>query len=198
MAFSAVGSPIDANSTTFSVSPVSVSNFILVIVLDTFGTANPTGITGGNCTWTQLGSGFSGNVYMNWAGAIFVGTPQATGSATATVVWNGTPANTRGDGMEFSSTHGWALDTQGFIDSTGTNTWAGELYFGYCWDSGSASAGSTPGFNYFPDSRGNGVGYNVNCTAAAQAPVWGDAGFTSGMMILIKDAAPLGLLLGGL
>ena len=114
-----------------------------------------------------------------------------------TISWSGTAPGDFVAGHEFSSTVGsWALDTQGHVDSSGTNTWAsltpagaGELYFGYCADAGSAAAGSTSGYTYEVDAQSNGLAFNPACTGSAQAPVWGDAGQAFGVMVLVKETA---------
>ena len=89
-----------------------------------------------------------------------------------------TPSTIRGAGQEFSATSGgWQLDSQASLNSGGTNTWpsltpaaSGELYFGWAYDSGSATGGSTPGYSYFADGNGNGLAYNVSCAEGRQPP----------------------------
>ena len=128
---------------------------------------------------------------------VFAGTVTSASIATVTVSWGGaTPWYfAPWQGQELSSTAGSsALNVQGHIDSAGTNTWAsltpaaaGELYFGYANDNGSAVAGSTSGYTYNTTAdSGNGLAYNPACTSAAQAPVWGDSTQGIGIMVLVK------------
>src|SRR5580700_7256008 len=199
MTFSAVGSIISATggSSTFSLTPAAVGDFILFEATEG-STVVPTGMSSSNVTWTKLGSSFTGTVNA-FTAQVFLGVVTSASTATVTISYSGTPVFPQGAGQEFSSTKGAAsvtLDVQGHIDSAGTNTWAsltpthgaGELYFGYSFNTGTASAGSTSGYVYQDDSDSNGMAYNVNCTTGAQAPVWGDSGQQLGIMVLVYEA----------
>ena len=199
---SAVGSSFGGNpaATTFSLTPNTAGDLILVEIIDPSGsTVVPTSLSSSNVTWLPLGTPFTGSTNVRSA-QVFIGTVTSTGTATVTTGWSGTPPSSiHYAGQEFSSTAGASsvtLNVQGNLDSTGTSTWAsltpaaaGELYFGFALDSGSAVAGSTPGYTYNAnvDGNGNGLAYNPACTSSAQAPVWGDAGQAIGIMVLVAS-----------
>jgi hypothetical protein len=197
MTFAAVGSLIDrANGSPFSLTPGGVGDLILIEVqnLDN-NTVFCTALSSSNVTWTQMGTPFAGTV-QGATMVLFAGKVTSTSAQTVTLTWGGsTPGNIRVVGQEFSSTTGaWALDQQGHLDSTGTNTWpsltpaaAGELYFGYGYDSGTAVAGSTSGYTYVDTAGNNGVAFNPNCGAGATGPVWSDSGSIFGIMVLVKE-----------
>ena len=196
MSFTAVGSSIQQFSTSsFSLTPVGVGHLILLSVNNkSNGTVTATALSSSNVTWAQMGSAFQGSVNGQTA-VVFAGKVTSTSAATVTITWSGTtPGSYQATGSEFSVTSGsWAFDTQGHIDGGGTNTWAsltpagsGELYFGASFDSGTATAGSTPGFTYISDAHGNGLGWAVS-VSAAYAPVWGDASHDFGVMILVRE-----------
>lgn len=198
MTFAAVGSSV-AITGSFSLTPHGVGDLILAEVInDENNTANATALTSSNVTWTLLDT-FDGTTNTMTA-AVFEGTVTSTSTATVTITWSGTAptGDIEGCAQEFSSTAGaWAQDKSGHIDTSGTNTWAsltpssgaGELYFGFANDTGSASAGSTSGYTYVAsaDGHGNGMAYNPACTAAAQAPVWGDSHQSFGVMVLMME-----------
>ena len=150
----------------------------------------------GNCTWSTVGSKFPGANNANFA-TLFIGKATATGAANATLTLSGTSPGFECVAQQFSSTAGaWAQDgPQGTLDLvTGTATWpsltpsgSGGLYFGFFFDSGTASAGSTSGYTYDLNTFGDGLAFNPNCTAAAQAPVWGDSGQVFGIAVLLRE-----------
>ena len=202
MTFAAVGGLIQsANNVTFSLTPAGVGDLILIEVLNQSGAVvSATALSSSNVTWVKMGTTVSG-VTNAMTAVTVAGTVTAASAATVTITFSGaTPAAFLVDGQEFSSTAGsWALDTQGGIDSAGTNTWAsltpaaaGELYFGYAFNAGVAVAGATSGYTYDIDAASNGMGFNPACTSAAQAPVWGDAGHQFGKMILVKETGAVG------
>ena len=200
MTFAAVGSSFGGNpgATTFSLTPNTIGDLILVEVASPGGTTViPTSLSSSNVTWTTFGTSFSGTTNIRTA-QVFAGKVTSTSTATVTVTWSGTaPASILYAGQEFSSTAGaWALDVQGHIDSSGTNTWAsltpaaaGELYFGYARNAVNAIAGSTSGYTYIinADTQDNGMAYNPACTSSAQVPVWGDSTQNFGIMVLVKE-----------
>jgi hypothetical protein len=197
--FTAVGSLIQQTATSFSLTPHAVGDLILLEIIQiTNATVTVTGVSSSNVTWVQMGSGATYSQGANvGTAALFAGKVTSTSAATVTISWSGTtPATIFADGQEFSSTVGsWLLDVQGNLNSaSGTSTWpsltpraAKELYFGFGFDTGTAVAGSTTGFTYDVDSHGNGVAFNPACAVSAQAPVWGDSGFTFGIMVLVRE-----------
>jgi hypothetical protein len=194
--FAAAGSLTDVASTTWTLTPSAVGNLVCVPVLNDSKTIWATSLSSSNVTWTYAGT-YNG-VTNTFSVSLFLGKVTSASSATVTIGWNGTtPSYIRGDAHEFSSTVGsWALDgSVAHVDGSGTNTWpsltpgagAGELYFGYCLNAGTAAAGSTSGYTYNVDTRGNGQAYNVSCPNSATGPVWGDSGQTDGIMALVRE-----------
>lgn len=200
MSFAAVGSLIQGTTSSLSLSPANVGDLILIEVINASNnTVHCSGVSGGGCTWTQLGTVATG-VTNSRTAVVFAGKVTATGSATATITWSGTaPANIRITGHEYFSSVGvWAIDQQGMLDSAGTATMpsltpagAGELYFAYELDSGTAVVGSTTGYSYAVDAHSNGVAWNAVCTASAQAPSFGDSTCTFGLAVLVKEVLPV-------
>ena len=193
MTFTAVGSLVDTTTTTLAVNPTKVGNFYLVEVIANGGTVYCNAISGGNCTWTLLTSfkGHNNTIYAS----VFTGVATATGSANATLAFSGSTPTFEAVGQQFSSSLGsWAMTASGTLDlTTGTNTWpslapdgSGTLYFGFSYDSGTATAGSTPGFTY-DVYQGDGIAFNPGCGSGTQAPVWGDSGSFFGIAVLLQE-----------
>ena len=196
MTFSAVGSFVQTTTTTLAVNPAKVGNFYLAEVIAYSNTVYCSSISGGNCTWTQLGSKYVGSNHPDYA-TVFIGKATATGAANATLTFSGATPSFNAVAQQFSSSAGsWVQDgLQGTEDlATGSATWPsltpngpGGLYFGYLYDTGTAVGGSTPGYTYDVDAGGNGLAFNLSCGNGAQAPVWGDAGSAFGVVILLKE-----------
>ena len=199
MSWSAVGSFFQTADATVSVDPQAVGDVLLIEVLcfSSGVTAYCSGITGGNCTWTQLGTKLTSTSGNECTAVVFQGVATATGTATATFAISGSASTVIAAGQEFRSSVGsWALDgTQGSIDTQGSNAnWAtltpsgsGGLYFGYAYDyESSAIAGTTSGFVYDIDGVGCGMGYCLS-VSAAYTPVWGDTSQGTGIMVLLKE-----------
>ena len=196
MAFAAVGSFVQTTTTTLAVNPARVGNFYLAEVLAFSNSVYASSISGGNCTWTQLGSKFPGSNNPYYA-TVFIGRATATGAASATIAFSGATPSFGCVAQQFSSSVGsYAQDgLQGAEDlATGSATWPsltpngpGELYFGFLYDQGTSVGGSTPGYTYDVTAGGNGVAFNPDCGSGAQAPVWGDAGSAFGVVVLLKE-----------
>lgn len=212
MTFTPVGSFLQAAVSpgpgTISLNNQAAGDLILLSAI-TDSTANwVNSVTGGGATWSQIGTRFTGTSNARTA-TLWQGTVTATGAQTATLGITGGAPNIRAAGGEFSVTSGsWALDVQGNLDGAGASTWpsltpsgAGELYFGFAIDSGSAVAGSTSGYTYNVTAQGNGCAWNPSVPAAS-APAWGDSSQVFGVMILVAEtggaaaAAPRSLALG--
>ena len=205
MTFAASGTIIQSQATTFSLTPHAVGNIILFSVTGNSTSSVPSSMSSSNVTWAKLGTAGttdSGSPFNPSTAQVFIGTVTATSAATVTIAWTGTtPATIQCAGQEFSSTVGASsvtLDVQATLNAdTGTNAWpsltpghgAGELYFGYALDNGTALAGSTTGYTYQTEANGNGMAYNVSCPNAATHPVWGDVGQTFGVMLLVYEAS---------
>jgi hypothetical protein len=202
--FTPVGGLIQSSGSTIATSPAQVGDLIVLHVI-TNGTAPPSGVTGGNYNWQQIGSTFNGTVNVGFIGAVFVGTATATGASTATIAFAGTPTTIRNAAQAHrSSTGKFAFITQNELDSAGTNTMpavtaaAGELYSVFEFDNVTSTAGSTPGYTYDIDANGNCLCFNPNCSAGVQAPVMGDSTCAFGIAVLLQAGGSAGnLILAG-
>jgi hypothetical protein len=198
MTFAAVGSSFAQTSTSWSLTPAGVGNFILVEVISETAADWATALSSSNVTWSVL-------VAPTTVGAdvstVFIGQVTAASAATVTVTLNtGTPT-LRIAGQEFSTSAGYSsvsLDTSGTA-TTSTLTYpsltpthgSGELYFGYAVNAGTAVAGSTSGYTYYVDANGNGLCFDASCTSSAQAPVWGgSAAVIDGISVLLSESGP--------
>ena len=198
----AVGNIVQTDTGSLNLSPQNVGGLFLVEVICVGTTSDYcTGISGGGATWSQVGTRLIGTANTNTA-ALFAGKVTATGPATATLNFNNTPPAIRCAGQEFSPVTAWTLDLQGNLDGPGTNAMPtlnpskpNELYFGYEYDSGSATAGSTPGYTYEVDVHGNGLLFNPNCGANAQTPTWASSACVFGIAVLIKETVYSGLMM---
>ena len=197
MTWTAVGSLLQTTTTSLTVNPAAVGDLFLVevVVGSAAGTAACTAISGGHCTWTQLGTTLT-SAGLSATAAVFQGVATATGSAAATLTISGTALAIEAAGRSFRSSVGsWTLDVTGTISTVLPNaSWAtltpadlGELYFGYAANTGTgAVAGSTPGFVYSVDTNGNGLGYCLS-VSSTYTPVWGDTGQGAGIMLLLHE-----------
>jgi hypothetical protein len=200
--WTAAGSVITASSvSTFSLTPGGAGHLILLEVEASGSTAVwCTGVSSANVTWAPLTTVLIG-ANNTRTSVIYAGTVTAASAQTVTITWSSAPVGTTHIvGQEFSSTIGsWSLDKQGNLDlASGTATWpsltpaaAGELYWGYCICSGSATTGSTSGYVYnaSADGAGNSMAYNPACGAGATSPVWGNAVAIFGIAVLMTETA---------
>ena len=195
-AFAPVGSLIQGTSLTPLVTAQAVGDVILLHVT-TEGSAAPTGVSGGGATWTQVGTTVSGSVNAGFSAAVFEGTVTAAGTAQATVTTSGTPSAVRIGGQEYNPGSGQTgvLVSQANLDVAGTGTGpsitptgSDELYSFYGFDTGTGSAGSTPGYTYQVDSNGN--VYTFDPASPAQPPVFGDSNIAFGIGVLMDTAPP--------
>lgn len=193
--FTTIGTLMQSVSDTITISPQQLGDLVLMFVYSQGG-APPSGVDGGNCNWEQVGTTLNGTVNSGKACTIYAGTAIATGGATATVSFTGTPSAVAIDAQEFySSTGQWALVTSGGLDvfpaTTSTlpaltPTAGGQLYFAGVRDSATFTAGSTPGYTYEVDSLDSGICFNPSCTSAQQAPVCGDDDIEFGLAVLMS------------
>jgi hypothetical protein len=190
--WTAEGSFIQSQGATFATHPAAVGD-LLVMHVSTEGSAPPLSISGGNYTWAQLGSTYTGVTNAGFCSAVFVGTATATSAGTATISYSGTPSAFRNAGQPWrSSTGAYTLIDQEFLDSTGTNTMpaikptaAGQLYSVYEFDNSTSTPGTTPGYTYDIDADGNGLCFNGNCTIATQSPTFGDSTCAFGTAVML-------------
>jgi hypothetical protein len=192
--FTPVGGLIQGSSLTPSVTAHAVGDVILLHVI-TEGNAPPTGISGGGATWTQVGSTFAGSVNSGFSAAVYEGTVTTAGTSPATVTTSGTPSAVRLAGQEYNPGSGQAsvLVAQANLDVSGTSTGpsitptgSNELYSFYGFDTGTGSAGSTPGYTYEIDDNGN--PYVFDPASPAQPPVFGDSDVAFGIAVLMESA----------
>jgi hypothetical protein len=196
-AFTPVGGLIQDTSRTPSVTAHAVGDVILLHVI-TEGSAPPTGISGGDATWKQIGNTVRGGVNSGFSGAVYEGTVTAVGTAHATVTTSGTPSAVRIGGQEYNPGSGQTgvLVSQANLDVIGTNTGpsitptgSNELYSFYGFDTDIGSAGSTPGYTYELDDNGNVCVFDP--ASPAQPPVFGDSNVAFGIAVLM-ESAPVG------
>lgn len=205
--FTAVGSLQQGASLTPSITTTKVGDFILYHVI-TEGSAPPTGISGGNCTWQQIGTTFTGTVNTGFSAAVYLGTVTAVGTAVATITASGVPTATRTSGQEYHSSTGQIVFvTQANLDVTGSNTGpninptaANQLYSFYGFSSSTTTAGSTPGYTYEIDNNGNAYVFNTSMPQPSVAPVVGNSTLTFGIAVLMYASLSAGTFtaIGGL
>jgi hypothetical protein len=192
-----IGTMAQTATTSLPLTPTHIGDLIFVDVVSVG--APPTGISGGGCTWQQVGPTLTGVVNAGDYAAAYEGTVITTGSIAATLAFSGAPTTIRAVAQEAQSTTGaWIVDGPvGNLDSSGTNTLPslsptapGDLYIGYTFDNSTATAGTTPGYVYDIDSHGNGLAFNPDCGSGAQAPVWGTSTCAIGISVLFRAVVP--------
>ena len=143
------------------------------------------------------GTTFSGST-NTWSMSLFVGNVKTLGSAVSLISFNGVPSAIQVAGQEFYSDSGtWFIDVAGTYDGTGISTspsvtphGAGELYWTYDIDSGTAIAGSQTGWVYNVDAHGSGNAYTVAGAAGATSAIWADSGHTFAYAVMLREAPP--------
>lgn len=196
MTFQAVGSFVQSNSGSFTITPTTTGNFFLLTAQETHDTAYAASVSGGNCTWTTLVPAHFSAVSTTNTQAVFLGRATAAGSASVTVTYVGTTTDVNIMAHEFSSSTGICrLDTYAILDSTGVTTWpaptpsaAGELYWALVYDLNTAIAGTTQGYTYFVNANTNGTAYNTSYSSLSAAPVWGDSSQQYGIITVLTSS----------
>jgi hypothetical protein len=193
-AFTPVGGLIQGASLTPSVSAHAAGD-VTRLHVTTEGNAPPTGVSGGDATWKQVGSTLRGSVNSGLSAEVYEGTVTTAGTAQATVTTSGTPSAVRIGGQEYIPGSGQtgALVAQANLDVTGsgtgpsiTPTGSNELYSFYGFDTGTGSAASTPGYTYELDNNGN--PYAFDPASPAQPPAFGDSNVAFGIAVLMQSA----------
>ena len=172
MAISAVGSITGVEATnqlTFTISTTTIGNAVLVGCRANTPSQSIDSLSGGGCTWTNIGAYFSvarGRRYEIWLGVVST----VVTNATVTVSWSGdmSTKTMAYNPQEFTngSNSTWAVDgTASGVETSSTSTtfsWpsltgagSGELYFGQ----GSTSTGT-------PTGSGTPAGFVFKNTAA--------------------------------
>jgi hypothetical protein len=193
-AFTPVGGLIQGTTLTPSVTTHAAGDVILLHVT-TEGNAPPTGVSGGNATWKQVGNTLIGSVNSGLSAAVYEGTVTAAGTAQITVAASASPSAVRIAGQEYNPGPGQTavFVAQANLDVTGTATGpsitptaGNELYSFYGFDTDIGSAGSTPGYTYELDDNGN--PYTYDPTSPTQPPVFGDSNIAFGIATLMESA----------
>lgn len=200
--FAPVGSASSSTAHTFTLTPHAAGNFFLVGVISETAADYATALSSSNVTWSVLvaHTAFTANAVVE---TVFIGVATSTSSATVTVTFAAGNPTTRTAWQEFSASLGYGavrLDTSSTVDVASSGSFpsltpshgAGELYWGYLFDSGTGTAGSTAGFSYFIDPNGNPMTYNPSCGTGAQHPNIGDSSDgVSGLGALLYQAITL-------
>ena len=193
MTFAAVGASSGGVAASFSLTPHAAGNIIVLEV--NWATSTTTGASSSNATWAVI----AGPVVTGARTSIVIlGVAASTSAATVNLTTSGAPAFAW---QEFSTTAGAAnvlLDAVGTVNaaqaaypSITPGHGAGELYFGYALNGGTASSGSTSGYTYNANVDGinDGLCFNPSCTSATQAPTWADSNTKSGIAVLLYEQA---------
>jgi hypothetical protein len=196
--FSIIGVPFSSALPTIPLTTVAIGDALIVKVITQSAVQQATSLTSSNVTtWTQL---VAPTVVGADSCTVFIGQVTAIGADVITIGYSSGSPTVRNSGIEISAAAGFAsisLDGAPGTVNAVTNTFpsltpaaAGEFYDGYALNANIAQVGSTPGYFYTTDANGNGMCYNANCSAAAQAPVWGDspADQINGIAVLLKSA----------
>jgi hypothetical protein len=202
MSFSAVGTVIKPSTSgaTFPLTPSSVGDFITLGIICTATTSSwATALSSSNVTWTALGSHLASAAGNNVTVSLFLGQVTTASLATVTATFNTGSPSIRAAGQEFSNTLGFSavtLDASGTVDLAAngamppvTPTRSGDLYWGYVWDTGTGSNGTTSGYVYQLDANSNQTAYNLSCANATQSPNIGDTNGTTGIAVMLYEAS---------
>lgn len=187
---SQVGAMATANNntafaTSIALNPTNIGDIFPVIVELKYSAASNrtiTGITGTGISWQSTATFQRFMTDGIHSVEVWYGRVTATGSNTHTLSYSSTTGQAAGsiNGHQLTSTAGantgWSVDTTGFADPNTTNTVYTspalttardkEAYLGYLAITGSASAGSTTGYTYATDLRGNWDAFNPNVGVA--------------------------------
>lgn len=194
--FTAKGTIGSATANGFSLTPNSANagDFILLGVWSETSADWATAISGSNVTWTVLVAHTS---FTAQAGVqtIFKGQPSSTSSATQTITFNTGSPVIRVAWQEFNSATGFGtvtLDASGTVDTASnghypnvTPTRVADMYWSFCFDSGTVAAGNTSGCVYQADASGNGMVYKLFCDNAALQPNTGNTDGLSGIGVML-------------
>jgi hypothetical protein len=198
LTFSPVGTIGSATAKTFTLTPGTTGDFILLWVTSETAADYATVAASSNVTWSVL---VAHHAFTNNAGivqTVFIGQVTSTSGATVTITTAAGSPTLRIAWQEFSNTLGYAavtLDASGTVDLASGGTMppvtparANDLYCGYVYDNGSGSAGSTSGFTYQLDPNTNQLAYKASCANSTQTPNIGDANGTSGIAVMLYEA----------
>ena len=202
--------PALTTTETISVSPAAVGNVLALAVEEKFPGGGATAFSvatvsgGGVTTWHKA---LGGPTFDDIHGQeLWWGTVTTAGASTITVTYTSVPGTAGSaaslDVQEFHSSIGigttWNVDPPGGVVDTGVATTtpnyptltpaaSHEAYFGYLSVIASVPDGTTPGFVYQTDARGNQCAYAVDVSAAitptAGTTVGSQTFFSIGMLL---------------
>lgn len=195
--FAVTGMPFSSGTNTIALTTVQIGAALIVEVITTSTSLQAVSLSSGNATWAQL---VAPTVVGADSCTVFIGQVTAAGPDVITIGFSSGAPGVRSSGIEISAAAGFAsisLDgVPGTVNAV-TDTFpsltpaaAAEFYFGYALNASVAQVGATPGYFYTTDALGNGMCFKASCSAAAQAPVWGDspADQINGIAVLLKSA----------
>jgi hypothetical protein len=202
-AISAVGSPYNAvNATQLTVAPQTAGDLMVIsfFINGTNASTSVKGVTGGGVNLWKEDIVHSDEGYIDaiWWGVI--ASPSA--SSTVSVDLVGSDLADEIVAQEYTAGPGvtWLAAEPGFRPSASTTivfpklttTTPEELYFGYGFGSGIASAGSTPGFSYSPTQAGNIITWDTNVSGSVMptAPQTGDGATAVAGLFWATTSAP--------
>lgn len=183
MTFIPAGNLIQASASSFSLAPVATGDLICLEVAQTDNdTVYATSLSSSNVTWTRVTYRQAVSA-SNETVALFTGKVTSVTTETVTVSWSGTaPSDIRIAGQEFfTNAPGWGVDATGYIDSTGTDTWASLtpsrssislVSQGSIAASGSPSFGAATGANHLLVAFVGSNGSTGSFTTTTSAPGW--------------------------
>lgn len=196
VSFTASGTVGAATVNGFSLAPHTANpgDFILLGVWSETPADYATALSGSNATWSVLVAHTS---FTNQSGVetVFIGNPSSTSSAAQTITFSAGSPTIRVAWQEFNSSTGFAtvaLDASGTVDTASnghypnvTPTRAGDLYWSFCFDSGTAANGNTANCVYQQDANGNGMVYILSAPNAAVQPNTGNTDGLSGIGVML-------------
>ncbi|HEY1705596.1 MAG TPA: hypothetical protein VGG75_38410 [Trebonia sp.] len=189
-----------ATAKTFTLTPSTVGDFILLWVTAETVADYAVSISSSNISWvvTPLVAhhAFTNNLVVQ---SVFIGEVTSTSGATQTIVTAAGSPTLRIAWQEFSTTAGYAsitLNVSGTTDtlSSGTmppvtTTVTGCTYAGYVYDNGSGVIGTTSGYKYQLDTNSNQYAYSTTPLGiSTYTPNIGDANGTSGIAVAVYEA----------
>lgn len=189
LAISAVSEVVGSSSKnvkTIALNPTSVGNlYILQIVIESSTSSYaPSAVTGGNCTWTEIGNIDStsiGDQISSW-----MGVATATGSSTATLTSSGGSQYYDMVAEQFTcasvgATTTWIVDSSNTQTNTSNKTvtyptlspsGSNRMYVGNgCGAQSNSATGQTSGYTVDLDAEDNALIFNTSVSAlGSQAP----------------------------
>jgi hypothetical protein len=197
--FAAVGSSVPVTSSSFSLTPSAAGDFVLAQMNTDSATDYPAAMSSSNVAWAVL----AGPVLCpadSFYSTVFIGRVTSATAATVTVSYNAGSPGVLGHVHEYSATAGFAAVTLDGYAVTGSAAGtaypslipghgAGELYYCWAYNDGTASAGATSGYTYYADPSGNGACWNTSCTTGTQTPAWADSNKRDGIAVLLYEAS---------